>query len=199
MANAYSTLANHGEYKHADCLTSIKDKSGKEIYEEPESKEVYSQEAADEMVDIMMGVITDGTAKSINWYSSTDTEAAGKTGTTNDTRDGWFCGITPQYTIAVWVGNDDHTIVSGLYGNGYPLKIWKESMLYLIEDQKTQKFDLSVSKHNTSTSSDETDTTDETVTTDDQTNYRYHNRSKCTDRRSDAFYGYKNRDRNYTI
>lgn len=169
MANAYSTLANHGEYKRADCLTSIKDKSGKEIYDEPQSKEVYSAEAADEMVDIMMGVITNGTAKSINWYSNTDTEAAGKTGTTNDTRDGWFCGITPQYTIAVWVGNDDHTVVSGLYGNGYPLKIWKESMLYLIQDQKTQKFDLSVSKHNHGQSSGDEENTEETVIPDDQT------------------------------
>lgn len=152
IANAYSTLANHGQYTHADCIISILDKNGDEIYSDPETKQVYSEEAADQMVDIMKGVITRGTARSINWYGSTDTEAAGKTGTANDNKDGWFCGITPQYTIAVWIGNDDHTVVNGLAGNSYPLKIWKAAMLYLIDGKPAQTFDLNVSsKYSSST------------------------------------------------
>ena len=155
MANAYSTLANHGVYTEADCLASILDSDGNEIYEEPESTQVYSEEAADQMVDILMGVITRGTASGLNWYSSTDTEAAGKTGTTNDYKDGWFCGMTPQYTVAVWVGNDDNTAVSNLTGSSYPASIWKACMLYLIDGQQTQYFDLTVSSKYTDASEEE--------------------------------------------
>lgn len=88
MANAYYTLYNHGTYTKADCITSIKDKDGNEIYSQPESKDVYSASAADEMVDILKGVLSDsrGTAHSLKWSSLTGTEAAGKTGTTNDNR-----------------------------------------------------------------------------------------------------------------
>ena len=53
MANAYSTLENHGEYRQADCISSILDASGNEIYEEPESKTVYTRSASDQMTDIL--------------------------------------------------------------------------------------------------------------------------------------------------
>lgn len=52
-------------------------------------------------------------------------EAAGKTGTTNGSRDGWFCGMTPYYTMTVWVGYDQQKTLSSLYGGTYPAKIWK--------------------------------------------------------------------------
>lgn len=142
MANAYSTLENHGEYKQTDCISSIIDSNGNEIYEEPESKTVYTREAADEMTDIMKGVITKGTAKNLKWYSSTDTEAAGKTGTTNENKAAWFCGYTPRYTIAVWVGYDQPRKVANLWGHSYPAYIWKEAMLYMIDGLPTESFDL---------------------------------------------------------
>lgn len=160
MANAYYTLYNHGTYTKADCITSIKDNKGNEIYSDPESKDVYSASAADEMVNILKGVLNDsrGTAHSLNWSSLTGTEAAGKTGTTNDNREGWFCGITPYYTISVYVGNDDHSIVSGLSGSSYPAQIWKDAMYYMIQDKPDASFDLSVS---TSSSGTDYDTGDE--------------------------------------
>ena len=161
MANAYATLVSHGEYTEADCLTSILDKDGNELYEDPETTEVYTEEAADQMVDILMGVITDGTASGMDWYSSTDTEAAGKTGTTNDNKDGWFCGFTPQYTVAVWVGNDDNTEVYGLTGSSYPADIWKEAMLYLIDGQPTETFDLNITDTGEDESVEEEETEEE--------------------------------------
>ena len=108
MANAYATLANHGKYTQTDCISSILDADGNEIYEEPESKQIYEKSAADQMTDILKGVLTasGATAQKLNWYSSTDIEAAGKTGTTNNNKAAYFCGYTPYYTIAVWVGYD---------------------------------------------------------------------------------------------
>ncbi|MCU6762830.1 Penicillin-binding protein 4 precursor [uncultured Roseburia sp.] len=168
MANAYYTLYNSGTYTKADCLTSIKDNTGKEIYEAPASKEVYSSTASDEIIDIMRGVFkSPGTASSLNWSSSTQTEAAGKTGTTNDNRDGWFCGFTPYYTIAVWVGNDDNSPYPGLSGSTYPARIWKEAMLYMIKDKPAASFDLSVSGSSNTVVPDEEETeTDNTDSTD---------------------------------
>lgn len=149
MANAYSTLENHGVYTQTDCIRSILDPDGEEVYLEPDSEHIYTAEAADLMTDIMKGVITKGTARSMSWYDETDTEAAGKTGTTNDNKAAWFCGYTPYYSIAVWVGSDDWTkpdLTGGAYkkleGGTYPAAIWKESMLYMIEDLPEKSFDL---------------------------------------------------------
>ncbi len=143
MANAYFTLENHGDYTQTDCLSAIYDSTGTDIYENPESKTVYPSEAADEMTSILQGVLTSGTAVSANWSSSSSTEAAGKTGTTNDNKAGWFCGYTPYYTIAVWVGCDTPKTVSDLKGNTYPLSIWKSAMLYMVNGLPARSFDLS--------------------------------------------------------
>lgn len=144
MANAYSTLENHGEYRQADCISSILDASGNEIYEEPESKTVYTRTAADQMTDILEGVLNSsaGTAKGLKWSSASDVAAAAKTGTTNDNNVAWFCGYTPYYTISVWVGYDYPKSVKGLWGNTYPAYIWKEAMLYMIDGKDEADFDL---------------------------------------------------------
>ena len=144
MANAYSTLENHGEYRQADCISSILDASGNEIYEEPESKTVYTRSASDQMTDILEGVLNSsaGTAKGLKWSSASDVAAAAKTGTTNDNNVVWFCGYTPYYTISVWVGYDYPKSVKGLWGNRYPAYIWKEAMLYMIDGKDEADFDL---------------------------------------------------------
>lgn len=144
MANAYSTLENHGEYRQADCISSILDASGNEIYEEPESKMVYTRSASDQMTDILEGVLNSsaGTAKGLKWSSASDVAAAAKTGTTNDNNVAWFCGYTPYYTISVWVGYDYPKSVKGLRGNTYPAYIWKEAMLYMIDGKDEADFDL---------------------------------------------------------
>lgn len=142
MANAFSTLENHGEYRQTDCISSILDSDGNEIYEEPEVKRIYSTSAADQMTDILTGVLTSGTAKGLKWSSSSDIEAAGKTGTTNDNKVAWFCGYTPYYTIAVWVGYDQPKSVDGLWGQTYPAYIWKSAMLYMTDGLDEASFEL---------------------------------------------------------
>ena len=132
QASGFATLTNHGVYRRPTCIKSIIDNNGKDIYKEPEEKRVYDVRASDSMVDILKGVLVRGTAKGLNWYSSTETEAFCKTGTTNNSKDGWLCGSTPYYSIAVWVGYDNPKKLSNLYGATYPGQIWKDSMLYMI-------------------------------------------------------------------
>ena len=179
MANAYSTLENHGEYRQADCISSILDASGNEIYEEPESKTVYTRSASDQMTDILEGVLNSsaGTAKGLKWSSASDVAAAAKTGTTNDNNVAWFCGYTPYYTISVWVGYDYPKSVKGLWGNTYPAYIWKEAMLYMIDGKDEADFDLEGQKatgHNNVISAEDDSSapeerTDTSVTNPDDT------------------------------
>ena len=145
MAEAYSTLANHGKFVEATCLRGIKDSDGKNIYKEPKSYSVYSKLASDRMVDILKGVLTHGTATGLGWYNYTKTEAFCKTGTTNASKDGWLCGATPYYSIAVWVGYDTPRTLSNLYGATYPGQIWRDSMLTCIEGKETKTFSLNTS------------------------------------------------------
>ncbi len=142
MANAYSTLENHGAYTQTDCIAAMYDTNGNNIYEGYETTSVYTSAAADAMTDVLKGVLTSGTASKASWYNYTSTEAAGKTGTTNDNKAGWFCGYTPYYTIAVWVGCDTPKEVSSLQGASYPLYIWRSAMLYMIDGLSTKTFDL---------------------------------------------------------
>ena len=133
MASAYSTLSNYGVYTKVDCITSMVSPEGKELYQEPKQGTVYERNAAIEMTDIMRDVIKNGTAAGMNWNRVSDLPAAGKTGTTNDDTNGWFCGYTAPYTVAAWVGKDDNTTVSDLYGTYNPIYIWKDVMLALTE------------------------------------------------------------------
>ncbi len=174
MANAYATLENHGEYTQTDCLEAIYDTDGEDIYEEADTKTVYDRSAADAMTDILEGVLTSGTASSANWSVYSDIAAAGKTGTTNDYKAGWFCGYTPYYTIAVWVGCDSPKTISGLQGNTYPLYIWTAAMLYMTDGLDATDFDLELSSSGSSRSTyvpttDDTEEEEDTEETEDGT------------------------------
>lgn len=140
MASGYSALVNQGAYREPSCIVSLKDSDGKELYEEEESKAVYSAQAALEMLDILKGVLTVGTAKSLGWSSESAIPAAGKTGTTNDSKDGWFCGVTPYYSVAVWIGYDTPQALESLYGGSYPASVWKDAMLYLTQGKAPVDF-----------------------------------------------------------
>lgn len=140
QASAYAALANHGVWVEPTCIVSIIDSTGKDIYNQSDSVQVYTESAADTMVDVLKGVITNGTAAKLKWTSSSATEAFAKTGTTNDSKDGWLCGATPHYSIAVWVGYDMPRTINNLAGSTYPGQIWKESMLYMIKDLEAASF-----------------------------------------------------------
>lgn len=140
MAGAYAALANHGVFREVTCIEKMIDKRGEDIYREAAEKQIYTKEAADTTIDMMKGVLTRGTASSLGWYNKTSVEAAAKTGTTNDNKDGWLCGATPYYSVAVWVGYDTPKEMPSLWGNSYPGQIWQKIMLEMLGNTKTGKF-----------------------------------------------------------
>lgn len=104
MASAYSTIANGGTYYEPECILTIKDRSGNVIIDNsnPTGERVISKEVAGATIDVMKGVISGGTGTAA--ALSTGQVAAGKTGTTDDSKDSWFVGFTPQLCAAFWLG-----------------------------------------------------------------------------------------------
>lgn len=128
MASAFATLANDGKFRDPTCIVKILDSEGKVIVNTNKSvkeKQIYEETAARTMTDILEGVMTRGTAAG---KGLSNMASAGKTGTTSDKKDGWFCGYTPYYSTAVWVGYDTPRTLNNLYGSTYPLYIWKDFM-----------------------------------------------------------------------
>ncbi|NCC75224.1 MAG: penicillin-binding protein [Clostridia bacterium] len=106
MAGGYATLANEGLYTEPYAYTRVLDANGNVLLEHrPEFTQVYKPETAFVMTDLMQGVFQPGGTAA--GRGPTNTLAAGKTGTTDDNRDKWFCGFTPYYTAAVWYGYDN--------------------------------------------------------------------------------------------
>lgn len=140
MAGAYCTLANDGIYREPTCIVKITTADGEEITgREREEKRIYETNAARMMTDILQGVMTNGTGVKLQLKNSV---SAGKTGTTNDIKDGWFVGYTPYYTTAVWVGYDMPKALDNLAGNTYPGYIWKSFMDEIHEELPERDFVL---------------------------------------------------------
>ena len=126
MASAYATLENDGVFRSPTCIMRITDIDGKEVVGNTiTEKRIYEKNAARTMTDVLKGVMTVGTAKSCNLETAI---AAGKTGTTDEKKDGWFVGYTAYYTTGVWVGCDMPKKIEDLSGGSYPASIWKAYM-----------------------------------------------------------------------
>ncbi len=152
MASAYATLENNGKYREPTCIIKILDADGNVVVgDDVKESFVYNADAANQMVDIMKGVITRGTAVGLGLDNGMP--SAGKTGTTNDKKDGWFCGFTPYYTTAVWVGFDTPKTVDDLYGSTYPGRIWHNYMNQIHSSLKVKDFTYEGKKSSSSSSS----------------------------------------------
>ncbi|MFW2592275.1 transglycosylase domain-containing protein [Aliarcobacter butzleri] len=106
FSEAYSTFANNGTQVKPYIVEQIVNKDGKSVTFEPQTKEINKPEQNYLMVSILNDVVNKGTGK----RAAVDgIELAGKTGTTNDNIDAWFCGFSPSIQTIVWFGQDDNT------------------------------------------------------------------------------------------
>jgi penicillin-binding protein 1B len=128
MATAYTVFPNLGQLRplHAIRQINTDDKqAAKPAW--PAPKTLTRPETAFLVANMMRSVIDDGTAASVRGAGFA-LDAAGKTGTTNDLRDAWFVGFTPELLTVVWVGFDDNTAL-GLSGAQAALPIWTTFMM----------------------------------------------------------------------
>jgi membrane peptidoglycan carboxypeptidase len=77
------------------------------------------------MLDMLIATVKQGTGRAADIGRT----AAGKTGTSEGNRDGWFIGFTGDLVVGVWVGRDDNKPVEGLNGGGLPARIWHDFMM----------------------------------------------------------------------
>ncbi len=104
MSAAYGTIANQGTRVDTISYTKVEDKSGKTILEtDPDETKVLDKSVAFVTQDILRTTVTNGICK---LGQVPGVQTAGKSGTTSDAMDIWFCGFTPQYSAAIWIGND---------------------------------------------------------------------------------------------
>ena len=126
MASGYATIENDGEFRKPTCIVKITDSQGNEIVKDNiKSKRVYELNASRMMTSMLQGVFAGGTASGLGISGMS---CAGKTGTTDNNTDGWFCAYTPYYTTSVWVGYDTPQATRGLWGSTYPGSIWHDFM-----------------------------------------------------------------------
>lgn len=139
LVNAYSTFANMGTWIEPTVITRIEDKSGNVIYTFPQkSRDVLAKEHAYMIVELLKGVVDQGTAQRLRFKYKFRNEIGGKTGTTQNQSDGWFMGVTPNLVTGVWVGASDRRMRfrSIKYGQGanMALPVWALYMQGVYED-----------------------------------------------------------------
>lgn len=140
MAESYSTFCNLGLKTKANPIVRVEDRNGA-IIEEPglDQELVIDPKTAFIISSILEGVVTSGTGVRIKALKR---PAAGKTGTTNDLRDAWFVGYTPDLITSVWVGHDDHTTMGrGETGARAAIPIWLEFMKVATSDRPVRSFE----------------------------------------------------------
>ena len=129
MVGAMSTFANKGVYIKPIFITKIEDKNGNVIQTfKAEQREAMDEVTAYKMIELMKGVVYEGTGVRLRFKYNLRNPIAGKTGTTQNQSDGWFMGITPELTTGIWTGAEDRsvhfkTITLG-QGSNMALPVW---------------------------------------------------------------------------
>ena len=144
MASAYSTFADRGRHTPPFVIRRVEDANGQVLFEattDVASTQVIDAEVADTVNSVLAGVLTKGTGVG----AAMPTVAAGKTGTTTDSKDAWFAGYTCRLTAAVWMGYEQPEPMEEfkgeeVSGGTFPAKIWRQFMIEATEDDEACEF-----------------------------------------------------------
>ncbi|MCF8033264.1 MAG: PBP1A family penicillin-binding protein [Desulfarculaceae bacterium] len=139
LTRAYGVFADHGVLMEPVFVEKVLDRDGREIYKaEPKDRQVISPQTAYLTTHLLQGVIQEGTGRRMRALKR---PLAGKTGTTNDLRDAWFVGFSPQLICGVWVGQDDNRPLGRKEtGSRAAGPIWQQFMGQALKDQPASDF-----------------------------------------------------------
>jgi len=122
MVTAYGTLANNGRYLgEPQLIARVEDRKGHTLalFTRPKGEEALPKPRALQLVNVMRGVVDEGTGIAIRTRYGIQADVAGKTGTTQDNTDGWFILMHPQLVAGAWVGfNDQRQTMGDSWGPG---------------------------------------------------------------------------------
>ena len=139
FTRAYGAFANGGFVVQPYAVEKVETSRGKVVYKASKTKFSHqlSMNTAAEMTAMMKNVIANGTGRAANIGKP----AAGKTGTTDDNKDAYFMGYTPNVVTGVWVGNDDNSVMNkSIQGGTVPALIWKDVMKVATEPYGKAEF-----------------------------------------------------------
>lgn len=139
FTRAYGAFANGGFVVQPYSVERVETSRGKVVYKAPKTKISHqlSMNTAAEMTAMLKTVMSNGTGRA----ASIGKPAAGKTGTTDDNKDAYFVGYTPNIVTGVWVGNDDNTVMSKIVQGGtVPALIWRDVMKVATEPYGKAEF-----------------------------------------------------------
>lgn len=179
ITRAFGAFSNGGYKVEPYAIERVETSRGQVVYQAPKTKifKVMDENTAAIMTAMLKTVIKSGTGIAANIGKP----AAGKTGTTDDSKDACFIGYTPDVVTGVWVGNDDNTKNGKITGGTVPALIWKEVMMtattpygnvdfnYPEIELKNYNVGVKPVKTDTKEESQPTDGEQEEVTTDDAT------------------------------
>ena len=138
MCAAYATIANGGVYNTPTLYTKILDHDGNVLLEgSGETREVIKDSTAALLTSAMQDVVNQGTG---TYCKIANQPVAGKTGTTSDNNDLWFCGYTPYYTAAIWCGYDDNKSMD--FSHTFKDIIWSNIMTRIHANLETKQFTM---------------------------------------------------------
>lgn len=143
MATAYSVLANGGLKINPTAITKIIDRNGQVLEEfSVDEKRVIEEKDAAIITSMLESVIQGGTGGN----AAIGRPAAGKTGTTDDSKDAWFVGYTPDLVAAVWMGDDFGVeTLNGTTGGTIPAMIWHDFMNQALANTPVSDFNVPAS------------------------------------------------------
>jgi penicillin-binding protein 1A len=139
FTRAYGAFANGGFVVQPYAIERVETSRGKVVYKAPKTKFTHqlSMNTSAQMTAMLKTVISNGTGRA----ASIGKPAAGKTGTTDDNKDAYFMGYTPNVVTGVWVGNDDNIAMNkSIQGGTVPALIWKDTMKVATEPYGNAEF-----------------------------------------------------------
>ena len=138
MVGAYGTFVNKGVFTEPIFITRIEDRQGNVIASfVPAVSDAISEQTAYTMVQMLQNNVRTGTGGRLRWmYGFSDVEMGGKTGTSQEGRDAWFMGVTPNLVAGTWVGCEDQSayLLSGAEGASIALPVFAGFMKQVYED-----------------------------------------------------------------
>lgn len=129
MTGAFAHMPNHGNQVVPYGILAIKTRGGEELYhrDSPTQEKLLADSTVEMMNYMLLDVVRRGTGTRAGLPGR---PAAGKTGTSQDYKDAWFIGFTPQLVAGVWIGNDDNAPMKHVTGGSVPAVIWHDFMTF---------------------------------------------------------------------
>lgn len=139
MTRAFAAISAGGNSVEPYGIVKVTTASGETLYqhEAPRSTPLVPDYVAAGITDLLQTTVNTGTGRA----AQIGRPVAGKTGTTNSNKDGWFLGFSSGITTGVWMGRDDAKAVPGLQGGRAPAQAFAAYMRYAVKDRPVEEFD----------------------------------------------------------